>query len=37
LKELLSKKDVDPDAKNTFSDGWTALHYAVQESHFEAV
>jgi hypothetical protein len=29
LREILSKKDVDAEAKNIFSDGWTALHYAV--------
>lgn len=23
--------------KNQYSDGWTALHYAVQEGYFEAV
>jgi ankyrin repeat protein len=36
IRDLLMRKDVDSEGKNIFSDGWTALHYAVQESYLEA-
>ena len=37
IKELLKREDVKVDAKNVFDDGWTALHYAVNEGYLEVV